>query len=620
LRRPRKEEQEQPEQFKAGLLLGKALMLGDPRLAHPANVVRRAELLRASQRALGNRAVQRLLQTKLKIDRSGRKYSKVAAPVTKAARRMPEPGVQRQPREEEEEETLQALPPPKPVTPKVQRQARLEKEEEPAQTRRDYEATPGRTRGMMMRREPPFGPGQYCWRAIAGRRLPNNAQAVVNLSAPSGMVQRDNDKDKKETGGGGPAAPTLSVDPGEEIERGKTVTLTVNFKANAGETLKVTGWQFASSGGVTVNRPEAHAAKTEWEGPLVVPGKVVVGYSVQPAEGEAVTGQLKQQLKITPRTGGVWESELTPRAEKNSGSGTPQRYKDLGRHETDYTEAEATARKISSGPNKGFTYVKSLRPGQYISQPYIHPALKSSDSAFYKFHVHGSLLYVVNVDDEQKKTLVPTSDYSDFKSVGEEFTFNVPDWTGFYQKYDILKVVGMGVGDKEVPCKDSWWELESQAKNAKPKVKAGKEAEVRAALGIGPDEEPWLLRRFARTYSVTELIKSADLKKQTRRHEFAGEVHSHRANFTRILNALDPQRTLEEMVFAPDADLDWEDIDERYPEIKLAAESHDLVHEKESMKDGSFMTSGDKMYDVNQDEDGNFLGAPWNISEGKAME
>lgn len=63
-RQSHKAEQEQPESFKVDLP-AKALMLGDSRLAHPANAVWRAQLFRAGQRALGNRAVQRLLRSKL---------------------------------------------------------------------------------------------------------------------------------------------------------------------------------------------------------------------------------------------------------------------------------------------------------------------------------------------------------------------------------------------------------------------------------------------------------------------------------------------------------------------------------------------------------------------------
>jgi hypothetical protein len=64
------------------------------------------------QRTIGNQAVQRLiksgtLQAKLKIGQPGDKYEQEADRIADAVMRMPEPRVQRQPIEEEEEETIQ---------------------------------------------------------------------------------------------------------------------------------------------------------------------------------------------------------------------------------------------------------------------------------------------------------------------------------------------------------------------------------------------------------------------------------------------------------------------------------------------------------------------------------
>ena len=64
------------------------------------------------QRTVGNQAVQRLvrsgvLQAKLRIGQPGDMYKQEADRVADAVMRMPEPGVQRQPIEEEEEETIQ---------------------------------------------------------------------------------------------------------------------------------------------------------------------------------------------------------------------------------------------------------------------------------------------------------------------------------------------------------------------------------------------------------------------------------------------------------------------------------------------------------------------------------
>jgi hypothetical protein len=71
--------------------LGTPGMLLDRRLAHPANADRRAQLLRAGQRTLGNRAVQRLIQAKLTVNPPGDRYEQEADRVARAVIRMPEP-------------------------------------------------------------------------------------------------------------------------------------------------------------------------------------------------------------------------------------------------------------------------------------------------------------------------------------------------------------------------------------------------------------------------------------------------------------------------------------------------------------------------------------------------
>jgi len=85
------------------------------------------------QRTIGNQAVQRLiksgtLQTKLKIGQPGDKYEQEADRVADAVMRMPEPGVQRQSIEEEEEK-VQTKPITGQITPLVQRQIEEEDEE-----------------------------------------------------------------------------------------------------------------------------------------------------------------------------------------------------------------------------------------------------------------------------------------------------------------------------------------------------------------------------------------------------------------------------------------------------------------------------------------------------------
>jgi len=92
------------------------------------------------QRTIGNQAVQRMvrsgvLQAKLSIGQPGDVYEQEADRVADAVIRMPEPGVQRQvDEEEEEEETLQTKPLANQITPLVQVQRQEEPEEEEEET------------------------------------------------------------------------------------------------------------------------------------------------------------------------------------------------------------------------------------------------------------------------------------------------------------------------------------------------------------------------------------------------------------------------------------------------------------------------------------------------------
>jgi hypothetical protein len=85
--------------------------------------------IRFLQRALGNQTVSRIIQTKLRIGQPNDKYEQEADRVADQVMRMPEPRVQRQPEEKEEEE-LQTKPLAEQITPLVQRQTEPEEEKE----------------------------------------------------------------------------------------------------------------------------------------------------------------------------------------------------------------------------------------------------------------------------------------------------------------------------------------------------------------------------------------------------------------------------------------------------------------------------------------------------------
>jgi flagellar basal body-associated protein FliL len=109
-------------------------LLTSPQMAHPANAPLRAQATKELQRQRGNIYVQRLIrsgaiQAKLTVNPPDDAHEREADRVAEEVLRMPEPQVQRQP-EEEEEELLQPKPLPGQITPLVQRQVEEEEEEE----------------------------------------------------------------------------------------------------------------------------------------------------------------------------------------------------------------------------------------------------------------------------------------------------------------------------------------------------------------------------------------------------------------------------------------------------------------------------------------------------------
>jgi len=117
------------------------------------------------QRTIGNQAVQRLiksgaLQAKLKIGQPGDKYEQEADRVADTVMTMPHPRLQRQPENEEEEETVQTKPLADQITPLVQRQEEPPEEEEPVQAKFKDGESPAVTHSLESRINSLKGGGQ----------------------------------------------------------------------------------------------------------------------------------------------------------------------------------------------------------------------------------------------------------------------------------------------------------------------------------------------------------------------------------------------------------------------------------------------------------------------------
>jgi hypothetical protein len=237
--------------------------------------------------------------------------------------------------------------------------------------------------------------------------------------------------------------------------------------------------------------------------------------------------------------------------------------------------------------------------------------LTNTASQFYQFHLQGSRLYVV----DGARTLVPTNEYSNLSVSGGNVTFNVPDWEQFYKQHNALLVTATS-GGNTVTLQDDWWRLDSNAQNAN--VEITNDAAVRSALGIGASDTYDI--EWVEKLEGYELINSADLLRETRRHEYTGRVHSHRANFLAMMYALDPQRKLEEMVSTPQNTVNFSnEVSRRRTEILRP--NHEIVDETQSRTQERFVARGgsNEMYGCNYDESGNSLGSVWNISADREM-
>ena len=200
------------------------------------------------QRTIGNQAVSRLmksgaLQAKLRIGQPGDVYEQEADRVADEVMRMPEPEMQRQVDEEEEEEILQTKPLVDQITPLVQRQVEVTNDLESqinaikgggrplAESERAYfepwfgadfsrvrvhtgaqaaESAQGvNAKAYTVGQDVVFGAGEYAPATTAGKRLlAHELTHVVQQGCDAGeRIQRRERKQSGTAGGGSPSDP-----------------------------------------------------------------------------------------------------------------------------------------------------------------------------------------------------------------------------------------------------------------------------------------------------------------------------------------------------------------------------------------------------------------------------
>jgi hypothetical protein len=170
-----------------------------------------------------------------------------------------------------------------------------------------------------------------------------------------------------------------------------------------------------------------------------------------------------------------------------------------------------------------------------------------------------------------------------------------------------------------VTAQNGWWVLEPNAETGA--VKITNPGAVRAALQIvGSAQLDPAVVKVNGGFQGMALMPSADIPAATRSHEFTHAVHSHRANFHKIVRALDPRRVLESSVSTPSNPVTFGDkIHALLGEIRKP--NHELVDEVASTAAGTFVpVSGKTMAAVNQNPaSGASLGALWDITHDRQL-
>ncbi len=455
--------------------------------------------------------------------------------------------------------------------------------------------------------------------AIAIRDVPEPAVSIAAQEDETPEIQR-----APGPPGAAPApalaSPTLTLGPGGTLVRGDTLTASVAFSPTAGERLKVTGWRYTTGGGDVVTRPRTDAKfQSEWKGAMALSGDLELSYTVKPRGRPAVAGTaVTSAVTVSDRTGPAWQTTITDSPE-TALAGTPsppERAEELGLHVVPADlEPAAGQTPIARGPNSGFTFVDMVQDRNYKSEPRIHPDVTNAASPFRVFHRDAGRLYFIA--NGGVRTLIPLTEYRVLTVTGGTMTFNVPDWTAFYKRHGVITVT-VSAGRNTVTAQNGWWALQ-------PNTEAGGLAitnpgAVRAALRIGAKDPFNSAVTSNGHWEAIALMPSLKIPTATRSHEFVHGTHSHRANFHKIVRALDPRRVLESVVSTPSSPVIFSDkIHGLSAEIQKPV--HEIVDEAASRAAGRFVpVAGKTMAAINQDPaGGGSLGALWDLTHDRPL-
>jgi len=371
--------------------------------------------------------------------------------------------------------------------------------------------------------------------------------------------------------------PSIKPSVTGDIPRGNTVKFTVD---NMPPDSTIRRWIFEGPARGAARRPDGEDKanwQKSWEGKIVASGKIVVRYETKKnisRDSKKVKWKVtpwnknpRVELAITvaPRTGTDWTSTVTEQPEQPTSqiSGNqplipPIQFQDLGRHEGQIRFDNIFTETIGSGPNNGYTYISGLQNFTLESRCYINDDLQNSNSTFSQAQDGG--LHFTADDSKQDRV--------------------AKDW----QKYFKIQGGKIVATDEKAFFKD--YNIQSSYSSEFPRI----------------------------TYD--------QLLKFTRRHEYQGQVHSHRANFKKAARALDPKKYAESLLAKPREKLDFRTaINNRIKLINEAGHTHRIIDETETEAQGKlvFDTASGQMLAANCDDSGNVVGSVWDPTNNRAF-
>lgn len=454
-----------------------------------------------------------------------------------------------------------------------------------------------------------------------------------------------------------------------DIVRGTKVTFTIQ---DPPQDINVKSWVFEetleSGKKVKVTRPKNDSAQTwntSWEGQMVTSGKIIVKYQIKKklskGKWEIKKGStLEHEVKVVARTGDAWRSTVTLHDDQptstipSSSPGSkpkipPQKFPDLGRHHSRILPQNYVPQTINltRGPNRGYSISDALQI-EFHSYGYINDDLRDANSDFSKaqdgnayftmgnsptLHLVKSSNYYtlsgekVKIKDEEKFRKdhdIPVNitspapkrpiDKNDWTVSGDNV--EVVDLEKFMKKYNIR--IFLTSPPPRRPIEPDDWTISGNT------IKIVNEDDFREKYNIGDKAfnckpEGYTLK--PESYKIEPpRIRHADLLKYTKRHEYAGNPNSHRANFEKLVRALDPKAYAESIISRPGTQTNLINLIRKRVRMVGVDDKHRIVDEEATKNDEQVRyVAFERIYGCNEDDNGNFVGNVWNTVNNRAF-